>query len=339
MTTGPRTPPLIRFPKACAADANTAMDQLFEVFTDQYPALVDEDASHWTFARSWPCDPSWYVDPYIEHNARIVYDCDLSHLASYSVVDVVAGIPIVFAMFHSRALLAPALAYELHGVTHLPTIVHVDDHADLMPALVTLRSGMLLESTSQRCIDLDNRDSIERAIDEGSINIGNFLTAYMLGKPSGRYIHVRRGGENTTTLVAPCVQHVVLADCQIEATALEPVTSAGPDRWVLEEAQRLPVKLDDGIGAVWLDVDMDGFCNRYDGDSNRSDRQGTERERAMTHRNIEEFLSDLQAAPWTHRIGAVSIAASPGFFPSDLWQDMIPMVRRGIEDALATGGR
>jgi hypothetical protein len=334
MITDPSTPTHVRFPKAFATDANMAMDQLFAVFTDQYPALVGEDATHWTFARGWPCDPSWYVDPEIERHARRLYSCDLSGLASYSSVDVVAGIPIVFAMFHSRALLAPALAYELHGVTHFQTIVHVDDHADLMPALVSVRSGMLLASTSQRRIDLDSRDSIECAIDEGAVSIGSFLTAYMLGKPPGRYIHVKRSGACTMTLVAPQVHDVPLADCHIEATVMEPVTSGGHDAWVLEEVRRLPVDLHDGSGAVWLDVDMDGFCNRYDGDSNRGTRPPTMRERVMTHRHIDEFLSDLRAASWTRQIAAVSIAASPGFFPSDLWEEMIPVVRRGIEDVL-----
>jgi hypothetical protein len=337
MITRPITPTPIRFPKTCAADANRAMDQLFAVFTDQYPALVAEDATHWTFARSWPSDPSWYVDPHIEHNARVVYGCDLSALATYSSVDVVAGAPIVFTMFHSRALLAPALAHELHGLPHVNTIIHVDDHADLMPALVSVRPGMLLESISQRRIDLDCRGSIERAIEEGALNIGSFLTAYMLGKPPGRYIHVKRGIPSTVTPVVPRAHLVPLADYEVESTAIEPATEAVYDAWVLEETPRLPLALRNDSGTVWLDVDMDGFCNRYDGDSNRANRPATDRERSMTHLHIEQFLSDLRAASWTRRIVAVSIAASPGFFPSDLWEEMIPLVRRGIEGVITVG--
>jgi hypothetical protein len=339
MTLDPSTPPLIRFAKVCAADANTAMDQLFAVFTDQYPTLVGEDLTHWTFSRAWPRDPTWYVDPQIAHHARRLYNCSLSDLARYWEVHVTAGVPIVFAMFHSRALLAPAAAFELRGMTHFDTIVHVDDHADLMPALVTLRSGVLRGSISQRRINLDSRDSIVCAIDEGILNIGSFLTAYMLGKPPGRCIHVKRGSTRTATALAPSVHRAALADFEFESTEMEPVTATAHDGWVLEEASRLPMDLNASTGPVWLDVDMDGFCNRYDGDSKRADRPPTERERAMTRRHIDEFLLDLRAAAWTRLIGAVSIAASPGFFPSDFWEEMIPVVRRGIEDVIAGTGQ
>ena len=326
----------IKFPKGSAADLNAAMDRIFALFPDQYPVLLSEDATHWTLGRTWPTDASWYVDPNIESNVTRVFGCNLQTLATYCVSDVVAGIPVLFAMFHSRALAAPALARLLNGVRSLDTIIHVDDHADSMPVLLSVRPTGLFESTTGVQLDLDSIESVAHAIDEGVVNIGNFLTTYMLGKPAGRYIHVKRDFHSEPTPLVPTAGYVHLGEQKLEFTGLERGSPSEGGRWTCEEVSQLPLDVPSDNGAIWLDIDMDEFCNRYDGDSNNSSVQGTEMERVTTRRRIDTFIARLRGALWLERIGAVSIAASPGFFPSDLWEEMIPLMRRGLAAAVGS---
>jgi|GEM_PF-2095131 len=326
----------ICFPKGSARDLNGAMDQIFELFPDQYPVLLSEDAMHWTIGRTWPADASWYVDPNIESNATHVFGCNLRALAEYCLNGVVAGIPVLITMFHSRALMVPALARLMNGVLSLGTIIHVDDHADSMPALLSVQPIGLFESTTGVQLDLDSIESAAHAIDEGVVNIGNFLTAYMLGKPPGRYIHVKRDLDAEKMLLVPTTRHVHLGAQKLELTALERGSPSDSARWTCETVSQLPMDVPSDDGAIWLDIDMDGFCNRYDGDSNNRAVQGTELERLTTRRRIDDFIFLLRRASWLERIGAVSIAASPGFFPSDLWEEMIPLVRRGVAAALVS---
>lgn len=85
---------------------------------------------------------------------------------------------------------------------------------------------------------------------------------------------------------------------------------------------------------MWLDVDLHAFCNRFDGDSDRRDRPGSRAETSTLHRRIASFFGELNAASWRDQIEAVSVAASPGFFPSEYWETVIPAVCEGFDEAL-----
>ena len=106
---------------------------------------------------------------------------------------------------------------------------------------------------------------------------------------------------------------------------------AGSEAWRWQEAPLLPLGLDD-CQSVWLDVDLDAFCNRYDGDSDRAHILSTESERLILRQRMDRFLDRLSNASWKSRGDAVSIAASPGFFPSEYWDEAIPKITDGVAD-------
>ena len=81
---------------------------------------------------------------------------------------------------------------------------------------------------------------------------------------------------------------------------------------------------------IWLDVDLDAFCNRFDGDSDNRQKRGSIDELNATIKRGGEFLENLSQADWLEDIAAVSVAASPGFFPSEYWDTVIPVVCDGI---------
>ena len=318
----------IAFPKEFAADANGAMDRLFDVFPDHYPRLLSEDDRQWVFALDWPRDPLWFVDPNLADAARNAYACSLQDLIEFEEFQQCNNAAFLFSMFHSRALLAACRAAVGHGVRNFTNIVHVDDHDDLMPPLLS-GNAPLYDPIGDLRVDLDCESSVRGAIQRGVITKGSFLTAYVLAKPPGLIVHVKAGSRPRESWLRRQSSTLALAGSNYPVSFTQYSDSPVEDSWRISEVPELPLELanDD---PVWLDVDLDAFCDRYDGDSSRRDRTATDPEREQMRKGIDDFLSSVQSAAWRSKVKAVSVAASPGFFPSEYWSDAIPTVVSGL---------
>jgi hypothetical protein len=329
------SPAPIHIPKEPGLDANGAMDRLFELFPDHYPFLMSETHSEWTFGLAWPNDPLWFVDPSLPGQAARIFGLSLPELATFTQIRQCAAATFIFSMFHSRALLAPAYAAQRDRAIRFSSIVHIDDHDDLMAPLLTTDAGQLHNSITGRALDLNDPISVSEAIDYGAVNKGSFLAAYVLGKPPGSLVHVGHKLQVGRVWLTPSIVSETLGRQHFSISALDANDSPVPGIWSLTETPHLPTgQIDDGAGAVWLDVDLDAFCNRYDGDSYRRELLATAHERQQMHQRISQFLESLSGSEWRKRIKAVSIAASPAFFPSEYWDDAIPSVCNGVMDIL-----
>jgi hypothetical protein len=318
--------------KASSPILNAALEPFFELFPDHYPHLIRESADEWVIGLDWSEDKGWYVDPQLSRQAASVLECTLKDVATFVETEYVDRVPIVFSMFHSRALLAPALAKSGNGISHLDAIVHIDAHDDLMGAFLKARNNQWLGTTSNKVLEVDAKGSIEFAIREGTVHKGNFLTCYLLQKPAGTVLHVYESLQSSSCYLAPQETIFKCGDHVIPGVVLAATDSRAASSWRLVETPDLPMNLRGN--SVWLDVDLDSFCNRFDGDSNRSQMVGSMEERTIMYDRVQCFLKSLAIAPWRRRIQAVSIAASPMFFPSEYWVEVIPIIRNGIRKVL-----
>jgi len=308
------------------------MDSLFELFPDHYPYLLSETVEEFVFGLGWPSDPDWFIDPHLTLQSRLLFNCSLEQLLPFCQWRQCRSAPFLFSMFHSRALLAPASAFAGKDVNNFSHIVHVDDHNDLMAPLVRLNGRTLVDAVSNTQIDLDDVESVTSAIDRGAIHKGNFLSAYVLTKPSGLLIYVNERIPTSSWSLLPTEVEIKLGNETLLRNDLICSTQRIPETWRLDELPSLPLDLDLGPSdSVWLDVDLDAFCNRYDGDSDRRAEMQSDHENQSTQLRIRNFLSALEKASWTSHIRAVSVAASPSFFPSDYWNWAIPEVCNGIQ--------
>jgi hypothetical protein len=319
--------------KSSVADSNAAMEPFFDLFPDRYPFVVSEDDLAWRIGLKWPDNDKWYVDPALTKIARASFGLSLSQLPSYWEQRTIGTIPLVFSMFHSRALLTPAMALRTGRASGFSHIIHVDDHDDLMPPLLRRFAQGLLNPLDQSVVNLADIDSINTAVDSGVISKGSFLTAYILANPAASVIHVREdGAARIWGLSIQSVDRTIVSRTfNTSFVSMEDIPAEAG--WLWQETPTLPLELRD-CESVWLDVDLDAFCNRYDGDSNRTDAIATNAERALLRDRINVFLDRLSVASWRWRINAVSVASSPGFFPSEYWDEAIPKVTEGIARVL-----
>jgi hypothetical protein len=327
------SPPPIAFPKEFAANANAAMDSLFAAFPDHYPRLVSEEEHEWHFRLDWPSDPLWYVDPHIAEAARSMYGCSLQELLQLEDFRPCAKATFLFSMFHSRALLAPARAAECNEVTNFTNIIHVDDHDDLIRPLLSARNGFLFDPFSGLLVNIDDEASVRGAIERGVISKGSFLTAYVLAKPAGSIVHVKGNSPRRESWLRRRDSTITLAGKPHPISFTEYSEARIANSWHIAERPDLPLQLPNS-DAVWLDVDLDAFCNRYDGDSDRRDIAATVGEQQEMRTQIKGFLAALQQAEWKSQVKAISLAASPSFFPSDYWSYAVREVADGLHEIL-----
>jgi hypothetical protein len=328
---GKNKPPKIVFEKKQWRNANSAMDSLFVLFPDNYPILQAETSQTWTFELEWPRQLLEHVDSKLTEMADKCFQLKLSEIAYYVESWRAGEADFVFSMFHSRALIAPSLLNQRSG-RYIEYAVHVDAHHDLSPSLMTATGPAILrnEAFGQTC-KLNDPETINHAIDCGFLNKGNFLTGYVLASEPAKLFHVCDGISQNEFWLDPVVTTSEVGEKSVSVGSLNFSNKPVSNRWHIIETPTLPMTLPlEKNRGVWLDVDLDAFCNRFDGDSDRSSDPPDDLERQSLVLKIDKFLADLRGASWLRGVEVVSMAASPGFFPSEYWELTIPKLRNGI---------
>lgn len=332
-----RSPLRVFWPHTLVSSADEGADKLYSLFPDHDPKLVSESNGGWEFHLDWPSHLLEHTDPQLEICAREHYGLRLEDLAGYTEVRRCGRADFVFSMFHSRALLAPALAAARAGGRFPRTIVHVDAHSDLGAPLLTVSApGKLIAPAFGMECDLADPDTVVHAINAGLVHKGSFLAAYLLATPPGELFHVWDEGTIESDYLVSQTACAKVGVHLVEHHQLVSSSQSGPQQWRRHKTALLPPHLSDQPGGVWLDVDLDAFCNRFDGDSDRGMEASSPVEVGCLRSRVEAFLEQLTTASWRDRIEAVSVAASPGFFPAEYWEEIIPKVCDGIDEVLST---
>lgn len=220
-------------------------------------------------------------------------------------------------------------------------VLHVDDHKDVgSPRLFKYEKGWYDPITGKR-VRLDQPDSVTNAIESGALGMGSFLTPFLHFVPTADVRHLCQAPKCVTT-VDSVIQPVWIND-----TLLHPSMQRPAIRLVQEE---------NGVGSgryrftndmeAWLEdvalcgkdvllhIDMDYFCNRYDGDSDFIENSGPldiSLERVLAH--IDEFADALRRHQLIERILDITIAFSPGFFPAEFWAPSCDRLLFGLGEA------
>ena len=322
------------FPKSAARDRDAAMDELFAAFPDHEPLPVSESDGEWRFRLTWTSEPRTFVDPGVERAAESLYGLSRPEIGGYREVHRWGGRDVVFSMVHAWALLAGSMAVTRRGGDPLGWVVHVDDHKDLGgPIVESLSGGMLRDGVFGADLVLADPDSVVAAIRRGVISKGNFLTAYLLGYPGARVVHVGEGLQEQSFELVRELGTTVLGGRPFPCSGFRLQRVSGHDG-AFRQTRTIPEVIQAEGAGVWLDIDLDYFWNRYDGDSDNIDRVALPDEHEQVMHRVERMLGELSSAQWLTDIEAVSIAVSPGFFPTDHWASVIPAVRDGIRHIL-----
>src|SRR3546814_1831606 len=87
-----------------------------------------------------------------------------------------------------------------------------------------------------------------------------------------------------------------------------------------------------GSGPALLHIDMDYFCNRFDGDTDwRTRPHSLDANLDIILSKIDEMAAALRQTGIGRRIEDVVIAYSPGFFPAEFWGPADAQLRPTLE--------
>ncbi|WP_322923887.1 hypothetical protein [Paenibacillus campi] len=311
---------VITFQKLKAANANDAMDQLFEIFEDKYPILVAEDQTKWYFQLNWPIDKYWYVDPdlFSQKNDNILSCNDIP--TYYKQYDD-GRMHISVSMLHSKAILG--ISEILHFIK-IDTIVHIDDHSDLMAPLLYRQGDGFYTSLFEGEIKITDINHMEKCIERGVFGIGSYLSAFILMTEPGFIYHIKQSSafiSSTTYSLYPRIKSQHIGGYSLKQTFLDKKDRhEGDALWKYKQTNNFE-DVEETVGNVWLDIDLDYFSNRYDRDTDWKNKNTLNPNRAEMIALMQHTLLKITTSHWIKQVQFVSISYSPGFFPSEYFKE------------------
>ncbi len=206
-------------------------------------------------------------------------------------------------------------------------VLHVDDHKDVgSPRLFPQRRGWY-DPIARKTVKLDQPESVTHAIESGALGMGSFLTPFLHHFPAAEVRHLCQAPKCLVTSDSS-IQPVWLDDTLLAPSRKRPAirlvedalgVGAGRYRFTNDLEMWLA-----GVASsdkeVLLHIDLDYFCNRYDGDSDLIDNPGPldiPLEQILVR--IDELSAALERHRLLERLVDISIAFSPGFFPAEFW--------------------
>ena len=219
----------------------------------------------------------------------------------------------------------------------LPTVLlHVDSHADLQPPRIVEIDGHLRNVLTGSFVSLQNPASVLEAILTGAVDIASFipLLAHSLPDLTIRHLTPHKSSATREPAVlylpasprfgvdeGPLFQNRAMQTSATKATIVERIATTSCEEWCGE----IPRDAN-----VLLHVDLDYFNNRY-----RGGAPGERHDPTLSDMRIagSDMLRALRRCLHTGQVANVTVAFSPGFFPSCYWSfgqdivDELPFVR------------
>lgn len=217
-------------------------------------------------------------------------------------------------------------------------ILHVDDHRDLGSPRLIVRETAMIDAITGAAVSLSDPVSVQRAIESGAIGMGSFMTPFIREMPHVPVRHLcqppKIRGEVTTQLVVAHVADTLLrpGENRLTIELSRPASENTEAGYLATDNAQTWSRGIVGLPAL-VHIDMDYFNNRYDGDSEWQHRATRlDPDLATMLKKVDELVDALATS--RARIEDVTIAYSPGFFPSEYWAPIDRRLRTGLAKIL-----
>ncbi|MBC8085714.1 MAG: hypothetical protein H7Z40_00495 [Phycisphaerae bacterium] len=308
-------------------DVHVAADEILSLYKDKIlRAAPSESEVLYTVAPDIVA-PS-RADVSLETNLRAYFDLSLEQYPAWTNLETIGRVHAFFSFNHSMAL-GPWAAYLLAPGRPRCMVLHFDAHDDLASPKVgaTQTRGVFAAPVGRATLDLRDGATIEEFVRRGFVGIGSFIVPLLHTVEELDLIHIDREAPETVQsfAIAPDWESYqtftgtgisrpkVRLDASLEAARLSYMRTSDVRRALEHAAGR----------DVILDIDLDYFCNAFDNNAppNTTALLSVDQVTCM----IEELGENLNASGVVPSL--VTIALSPGFFPSDYWKSALKVLR------------
>lgn len=317
---------------------------LNSVVRDTYARLEHESAHEWFF-RIVP-SIQWLIrqDPELAVNLSKLFALPVKDVRSYAHLSELSSGKRLFlrAFDHTWALWAwsywlRSLGTEAAG---RPLLIHLDDHEDLRspPLGCTEHPGVFRQPFGLDPFSLTSPNSVSAAIRRGFIGIGGFIVPFLHTLRACDILHFR--------FDSPAHRYYNLQALRL---AEEPFASGSSvlhrpvavmeDRESLSDAAPAYIRTNDlGLLAalpvegrrVLLDIDMDFFCNKQEGLGEGGYNGAASIDDVCS--TIDLLAATLGRSGIAPFIEVITLALSPGFFPSAYWAVALPRLEVALRN-------
>lgn len=300
-----------------------------EVFNTGNRVIENEEC--WCF-RLRPSTGMIAYDAELPDNLKRQYGITLHRMFNWSSLKRRGGILWFETFQHSWSLLA--WSYWLasaNGSLQPPTLLRFDSHDDLGSSLLLATDNPWKFAALFGDIELDLRDppSIRRSLKYGLVGIGSFILPFLWGVNNVRVFHgVPPTGGSITERDRWLISTPLFSGCDyglVSHARSHPADNyrfAGYKYCRFESISTVTIE---PKAPLLLDIDLDYFSLV----SSRAGVAPTAATLDTTLEAIDRFGQELAAAG-LKKPDTVTIAYSPGFFPSSWWPEAIKKLRKEL---------
>lgn len=218
------------------------------------------------------------------------------------------------------------------------TILHVDDHDDLMAPLLGVRDdGRFDDLISTALVDPREPETVQAAVASGAIGVAGFMAPLLHTVARGEIRHLCASGYAQTRPDPLTIHRTYHSDDLLRPGALRPAVQLGPvagahPDWTYRATDDPDRWLSDlRAGPLLLHIDFDYFCNRFNGDSDwQSSQRPNDVGEDIVRGRVDALCAALDAAGVAGRVHDVTGALSPGFFPVSMWRGVLEQLTVGM---------
>lgn len=215
------------------------------------------------------------------------------------------------------------------------TIIHVDDHSDLMSPFIMQNDKQYFDMLTQREVTWSNPESVESAVRSGAITIGSMLTPIVMSAEQVNVIHLKQQSKTMTRcLIKDTVDDNVLFQGAKRLTINRDGTccSSTQDCYIETSEYHLIHEHVLQNSTVILHIDMDYFNNRFNGSTSwRTDQISFDPDFATQKQEMEKLCSELSIVNNISPISCVYIGISPSFYPSEFWKEGLSFLLENLD--------
>jgi hypothetical protein len=323
------------FEKILFPNARAGSDAVMSLYKDKM--LVQHASAVETFYEVAPdtCAAT-RNDPSLEANLQRVFGLSLDQVASYHWEEFLGRVKAFWSFNHSWAL-RPWAEHILSQTPGRTVVLRFDAHDDLASPMigVTEAKGVFSAPIGTAALDLNHRSAIEEFVLRGFVGIGSFIVPLLHASSEIEIVHVAREHSAIPEELA------LVAEVQSERLFTgrlfhrPTVRLAGPSdetklRYTRTSEVSQALKRAQDRNYV-LDIDLDYICNALDNKRRETRSSSSEHQWAEeTARVLDDVGHLVRAARIVPSL--VTIALSPGFFPSEGWTTTLPRLREIISD-------
>lgn len=321
---------MIRIPRGYLPEEAHARHTFLRNYFCDRDARATADGDAWQLEFYWPTEPERHVDPELTERLP-AWGVGLGEMAQA----VRRSGRMTTALYDTWTLVSWSrwfAAAEVPPDAPL-TILHVDDHRDLMSPRIFGTEGEWRDPLTNEAFRVDDPASVLGALQSGSVGMGSFLTPVLHAYRQSEVRHLCQPPKAAQTQRFEVIPGT-LKDDLIEPGAHRPaitlalkLDARGPQSYLL--TSDIDEWLADlGEGPILLHIDMDYFNNRFDGDGDWQEREcALDPDRADVMARIRAVTGALSGRGFLPRIVDGVIAYSPGFFPSEFWDEADAVLR------------